>query len=303
LYSFGHLLKRSLDPLPTLLYAGSKTLTSSDPKPISPPEIGLFFVPSATPSMIQFPLPTASRKVHRLRYRSIDTVSEKRPNRHLVFSWDYPVKPDVDTLEEMDEEEAWQVELDRMMEKVEKDVGDQEDTAAAPALEMPVEAEQESDIEAEDTIDSSNESLTTPWNVDIKIDIHTLCTADLRMPDRPVDAHLSARSVSPLMPRTLPWKSVHPRERLSAVREFFLCLERRLAGTEQKVLKLAPAHVTVQIEGRDHRFALIAEEECEITEVERGDGVILRTTKFVEPNITWSKPTSYTEVSTDKALI
>lgn len=249
--------------------------------------------------MIQYPLQTSSRKVHRLRYRSIDTVSEKRPNRHLVFSWNYPTKPDLATMEEMDEEEGWQMEMDRMMEKVEKDVGDQEDSTEAVRTEMAPELEQESENEVHEneTIDGSADPLATPWNADIKIDIHTLCTADLRMPDRPVDAHLSARSTSPLMPRTLPWNSVHPRERISAVREFFLGLERRVAGTEQKVLKLAPAHVTVEIDGRDHRFALIAEEECEITEVERGDGVILRTTKSFEPNIAWSKPTSYTEVS------
>lgn len=300
LFSFGHLLRPVKDPLSDTIYPGERKSTPQNPIPAPPDSRAIVFVPSSTPSMIQFPLTSTSKRIRRLKYRCIDqSLVRLSPNTQLVFTWNYPVKSDRTVTEELDEEKAWQDEMDAMMAKAEKDVLDQDSTESSEtSTQIPEESEEDVDIESEVNagLNEEDTSIEEPSKVVFNSEIHNLATANLRFPDRPVDAFVAARSVAPLLSRTLPITDVRPNERLAGVKEFFQRLENRTNGTGV-TLAYPPAHVVAQIGDKDLRFALISDEECRITELDRGDGVILRTVKSSEPDIAWSKPTSYTEVS------
>jgi hypothetical protein len=286
----------------------SRPISPGSDLPLPPSPKGLIFVPTSTPSMIQYPLQTLSKRIRRLRYRCVDTGEKPPPNRQLVFTWDYPTQPDTTTIEGADEAAEWKKELDRMMEKAERVVRDEDGGVVEPVSVPETETNESSDTsDMESAISNQSESTDTAESTNIITDnwprvvytsqIHTLQTAHFRLPDRPIDAHFAARSITPILPRQLALAAIPPLERLAGVREFFKCLEDRTLERGTKLYS-PPAHLTVEIDGKDQRFALLADEECEIKEVEREQGVILRSIKSFEPGNIWSRPKTHTEVST-----
>jgi hypothetical protein len=250
--------------------------------------------------MIHYPPETTTKRIRRLRYRCIDSGTEVALNRHLVFTWQYPAKPDAAMKEELDSHKAWMDELNAMMDKAEADLEDdadeQTETEGEEQSQERIQVKEDADIQAD--LDSEMALDQTPLEGDIPYelknpitaDIHTLSTANLRLPDRPIDAHFAARSIAQIPVQHLAFS-------LSGVREFFRYLHKIERG-EKFPMRPPPAEITYEVEGRPHRFLLLVDEECEVGEVDKGDGVLLRTVKSFEPNVVWSKPNVHTEVST-----
>ena len=232
--------------------------------------------------MIHFPLAASAQRYRRLRYRYTDGQQTLR----LAFTYTHPSSPQTPDIPAAEPEnvDSWQAQLDALLAKHEQAEAGQEEVAdPASSVEAPeVASEEAAAIDAEAPLEDAE--------LHIDAQLESCVETDLLLPDRPVDARCTVRSIT-----SLPDGAVS-----EWIARFFSDALGNQDNQARRNNAVRPLTTQSSLPGQEGlKFELEGDEEVEVMEVASSEepGVVLRTVRSRDMMLNIERWSEYTEVS------